>query len=85
MAKTPPRRISQGVTFRKNPDRFIVTFKDAYMRMEIIDGGPEAVSWRYPRDATQYPMSTFGGWALSERDQNFVDAIMIAGVKKHAD
>lgn len=82
---TVVRQISNGVMFKKNPERFIVYFKAAIMRIDVVNNTPEPRSWRKPNDPTQYPMSSFGPWALSAKDQNFVDAILIAGVKKHDD
>jgi len=79
-------RISDGVTFKKNPDRFIVLFKDCVMRLAVNGNTYEAECWRLPGDPKQWPMSELrGNWRLSAKDQNFVDAIMIAGVKQNED
>ena len=79
------RKISNGVVFKNRPERFIVYFKDAIMRIDVVNNTPEPAYWRKPHDATQYPMRDFGPWALSAKDQNFIDAILIAGVKNDAD
>lgn len=84
-AQPPKPRISCGVTYRKNPERFIVAFKDAYLRIDIVDNKPEPATWRKPHESELRPMSTFGHWALCAKDQNFIDAILIAGVKKNDD
>lgn len=88
VAKAPARKISAGITYRRNPERFIAVFRDnTVLYLDITNNRWEATGWRNRSEPveTRHPMRTFGPWDLSEENQRFVDAIMIAGAKRNAD
>jgi len=89
VAKPPARKISYGVTYRSTPQQlFIVVFRDnTVLYLDVTDNVWHAAGWRHRTEPidTRRPMSTFGPWDLSEENQRFVDAMMIAGVKRNAD